>query len=227
MDRSPLQTKSLSEQVYDYLTTQIIEGTLEYGMNLSVKEIASSLGISTMPVREAIKRLETEGVVSIYPRSRCLLRTPTKKSILEAAEMRETIECYCVRRVLSMSVEPDVGGLQELLRLMGEVVGQGTESGPVGRYIRLDRLYHSELCRLSGNHYAEKFHRELNLHLNMTFIYGLGVPPDLVETYEQHRRISDHIARREEAAVLLLEEHLALSRRNIEHGALFASLPSG
>lgn len=225
MSTFELQTKSLSEQVYEHLTNRIIDGSLEYGQTLNIKEIAAGLNVSAMPVREAIKRLEFEGVVAIHPRSRCVLRMPTRESILAAVDMRQTIESYCIEAILHAQTLPSLRGLEQLLEQMESVVGSKTgERERLRRYIDLDRRFHSELCRLSGNQYAVKFHRELYLHLNMTYIYGLGSPPNLGETFNQHRRIVEHLSRRDAAAPRLLEQHLAASRRNIISGPVLETL---
>ena len=78
---SPIFTTSLVDQVYEYLLDQIVSNKLSYGDNLNIKEISEKLGISTMPVREAIKRLEYDRVVEVKPRSSCQIRTPDKEEI--------------------------------------------------------------------------------------------------------------------------------------------------
>ena len=59
---------SLSDQVYAYLTNKIITGELKFGDRLNIKEIASRLQVSSMPIRDAIKRLEQDRVVVVNPR---------------------------------------------------------------------------------------------------------------------------------------------------------------
>lgn len=223
MDDFELQTKSLSEQVYEYLTNQIIDGAFDYGRTLNIKEIAAGLRTSTMPVREAIKRLENEGVVAVHPRSHCVLRMPTKDSILSASDMRKVIESYCVGRILA-DHSADTGRLRNLLDEMRTTLAEPDDQTRLRGYIALDRLFHSELCRLSRNPFAEKFHRELNLHLNMTFIYGLGRPPRLKETFEDHQQIVDCLAGYDTDALRVLDRHLAASRRSISQGDAFRSL---
>lgn len=223
MNGFELQTKSLSEQVYEYFTNQIIDGAFEYGSTLSIKQIAADLKTSTMPVREAIKRLQNEGVVTVHPRSRCVLRMPTRESILAASDMRAVVEAYCIGRVIEDRKE-DIGPLRELLEKMEGAMALGEEQERLRSYITLDRLFHSELCRLSGNQFAEKFHRELNLHLNMTFVYGLGRPPNLEDTFADHRRIVDCLSRSDPEAARVLGRHLEASRRSISDGATFRSL---
>ena len=82
-NKTPIFTKSLVDQVYEHLLDQIISNKLYYGDNLSIKDISEEFGISTMPVREAIKRLEYDRVVEIKPRSSCHIRTPDATEIAQ------------------------------------------------------------------------------------------------------------------------------------------------
>ena len=64
-------TPSLVDRVYTHLLNRIIMGAIRYGEAISIKAVAAELSVSSMPVREAVKRLEFEGVVTIKPRSAC------------------------------------------------------------------------------------------------------------------------------------------------------------
>ena len=83
-----IDTSSLVDRVYQHLLNQIITGMVKYGDSINLKKVAAELSVSTMPVREAVKRLEFEGVVSIKPRSSCRVRIPSRRMILEVYELR-------------------------------------------------------------------------------------------------------------------------------------------
>ncbi|MCK9288376.1 MAG: GntR family transcriptional regulator, partial [Sphaerochaetaceae bacterium] len=70
-----IEKRSLAEQVYHYLCDSIIGGRFNYGDTLSTKQLADELSVSMMPIREALKRLEVDGLVEIKPRSMCVLKT--------------------------------------------------------------------------------------------------------------------------------------------------------
>jgi DNA-binding GntR family transcriptional regulator len=84
--------RSLSQQVYDHLVDQIIHGQIKYGDTLNIKAMARQFGVSAMPIRDAIKRLETENIVAVRPRSNCYIRKPTAQTTLQAVESREMLE---------------------------------------------------------------------------------------------------------------------------------------
>ncbi len=215
---------SLGERVYRHLCDQIIEGNIGYGETLNIKLIARELDVSSTPAREAIKRLEMEGVVTIKPQSTCLVRIPTRKSILNALDMRELLEVYCVETVYP-TVEPErLAALQEIIRSMERIVEKRGQPRQVRDYIKQDRAFHTELCRLAQNDFIDKAYRETSLHLNMGFIYNVAVPPDIEGTYRDHVQIAEALARHSNQAVITIREHLRRSRQNIFGGALFSSL---
>ena len=99
--KSPLFTQSLVDQVYEYLLEQIITNKLSYGDNLNIKDLSEKLGISTMPVREAIKRLEYDKIVDVKPRSSCQIRVPEHEEIVQLYEVREGLEKMAIELFLT------------------------------------------------------------------------------------------------------------------------------
>lgn len=220
-----LDTRSLGEQVYQYLCNLIIEGRLNYGETLSIKATAQELKVSPMPVREAIKRLELEGVVTIHPRSRCIIKTPTKKLIQDALEMRELLETFCIESIYRTVNPQDLDTLYHILENMRTIVARGQGPEEVKEYIRWDREFHTELCRLTNNEYLIKFYREISLHLNMNYIYNIAIPPDIATTYEHHTHIVRALAHHSPDAIGLMKIHLERSKKNVLEGPRFANFP--
>ena len=219
-----IEYPSLSDVVYEHLSKQIIEGKIKYGEKLNIKAISEQLSVSTMPVRDALKKLEMENVVKIKPRSNCFVTIPTKKSILDAVDMRELLELHAVELSLRKIFEKDLQPIVEIVDEMGTIIDGTPDVDKTNRYIYLDLLYHTELCKLAGNDYLEKFYREVNLHLNMTFIYRIGIPPDVKESYADHKQIANKLSKNSPESLDLLEDHLERSRGHIIQGELFRSL---
>jgi DNA-binding GntR family transcriptional regulator len=208
---------SLAEQAYRHLCNRIIEGSIDYGESLNIREIAAALRMSSMPVREALKRLEIEGVVTIKPRSVCRVKIPTRQSILSALEMRELLEIHCVETHYP-TVTP--AELRNLRRVVETMKGIARERKPqVKRYIEVDREFHTQLCAIAGNGYIDKSYRETSLHLNMRHIYNLSVPPDIRRTYREHAELVDALSRHSREAVSIIKGHLARSRGHVLQGS--------
>lgn len=207
---------SLSQRAYNRLVDQIIRGRIRYGDKLSIKAIARQFGVSPMPVRDAIKRLEAENIVAVRPRSNCTVRMPTEETILQAVESRQMLELFAVQKVYRTVCEPDLRRLKRIIDLMAEVVATTRQhNGIIPGYIELDHQFHAEICRLAGNEYVERFYRETSLHLSMSFRYGLSMCHGMRATFEEHKAIYRHLASNSQRAVTALRGHLEQSRKNI------------
>jgi DNA-binding GntR family transcriptional regulator len=215
---------SLSERVYDVLCNQIIDGKIRYGEKLSIKDLARKLNVSTMPVRDALKKLEMERVVQIKPRSNCIVTVPTKKSILDAFAMRMLLEIHALRMIPDGVEAEALAVLEKIVADMEALIQSDATEERMRRYIHLDFLFHTRLCALAGNEYLKKFFYEVNLHLNMTFIYRIAAPPDIRLTFRDHKQILELLEGNDAEAAALLEKHLERSRRNMMAGEVFRSL---
>lgn len=166
-----IDTRSLVDRVYEYLLTQIVTGEFKYGDIVNIKKVAEQLKISTMPVREALKRLEFERIVEIRPRSSCRILKPSRKLIREVYELREVIELYAAtshkRRGDPARYERLHAIVEEMRRLDGEPDIAVREK----QAIALDRAFHSEICALADNGFMNDINRQINLHVNMTLIH--------------------------------------------------------
>ena len=158
-----IEYPSLSDRVYEYLSKQIIEGNIKYGEKLNIKVISEQLNVSTMPVRDALKKLEMENIVRIKPRSNCIVAFPTKKSILDAAEMRELLELHAAKLIYQTITASELRPINEIVGNMEKLTKGSPTKDQTNRYIYLDLLFHTELCNLAGNEYLIKFYREVNL----------------------------------------------------------------
>ena len=219
-----IEYPSLSDRVYEYLCNQIIEGNITYGERLNIKKTSEQLNVSVTPVRDALKKLEMENVVHIKPRSNCIVTVPTKKSILDAFAMRELLELHAVELIYQTIARKELSPMGAIVSDMETITKGERTRDQISQYIHLDQLFHTELCTLAGNEYLQKFYREVNLHLNMTFIYRIGIPPNIGETFEDHKRIVEKLTENSSESLELLEAHLELSKSHIVNGELFHSL---
>lgn len=84
--------KTLREVVFDYLRQSIVEGKLEPGKRLMEIQLAEQLGVSRTPIREAIRKLELEGLVVMVPRKGAYVADLSVKDVMEILEVRGALE---------------------------------------------------------------------------------------------------------------------------------------
>jgi DNA-binding GntR family transcriptional regulator len=214
--------------VYAYLTNKIITGELKFGDRLNIKEIASRLQVSSMPIRDAIKRLEQDRVVVVNPRSTCMIRTPSKQDVLDAIDARRMIEHFAVELVYRHVRLSDLSGLDAILERMEPIAAEdsnGSSTSHLQQYIDLDREFHSELCSLSRNDYVRQFYTIVNIHLSMSFSYGCGACHGASATYKEHRMLVEYLKAHSSEALDVIDTHLMKSRENIMREPTFQTLP--
>lgn len=219
--------ESLSDQVYEYLADQIITGEIAYGERLNIKQIAAQLNVSSIPIRDAIKRLEQEKVVVVLPRSHCYVRIPTKKATLDAIDSRRMIELFVINTVVQTVTPEELEPLDQVvdaMRPLAEASQEREDHRGVSKYIELDRKFHTDLVALSRNEYIIEFYKQVSMHLSMSFSYGIGVCHGIASTFEEHATILERLHNHDSRAAEVLEHHLLKSRENILREARFQSL---
>jgi DNA-binding GntR family transcriptional regulator len=136
---------NLTTLAYKSIKDHIWEGDLDEGARLTEEQLSKMLGISKSPVREALNRLEAEGLVRIEPRRGAYVRVFSAKEIEDLYEIREVLETHVVETV---EVTPElVAQLWESVRQMERYF----QAGEKYRYLEEAGNFHSLLARGTGN----------------------------------------------------------------------------
>ncbi|MCD6183152.1 MAG: GntR family transcriptional regulator [Thermovirga sp.] len=118
-----IMTKSLREQVYEYLRRKLNTGELKPGAFLNLNEMSAKLGISKTPLREALIQLELEGFVVFYPRRGIMVNPLTKKDIRHAYEIIGALEAAVILSNFDkLRSDENIRKLEEENKLMREAL---------------------------------------------------------------------------------------------------------
>lgn len=112
------QPLSLSAQAYATILRRILKGTIPIGGELSRRKLAVELGMSILPVSEALQRLTNEGLVESRPRVGTRVRVPTPTDVRERYEVREALECQTARLFCRVATS---GDRTELVQVAGQL----------------------------------------------------------------------------------------------------------
>lgn len=115
---APVNTNTLSQQVYSHLRAGILDNTYPPGTPLPEEAMAAKLSVSRVPVREALRRLAAEGLVVIKPRQGATVTDLTPKQFLDAYQVREALEVLAVRLAVPRLTPEDLDQLDDLQRAM-------------------------------------------------------------------------------------------------------------
>ncbi len=116
-DLEPLSAESdepIERQVYLALRRSMMSGSILPGARISGRSIANALGVSSMPVREALKRLESDGAVSSSAKSAFIVNYPTLKEFKEILRIRLQLEMMLAREATPLISDADVGRVEWL-----------------------------------------------------------------------------------------------------------------
>ncbi len=142
-----LEKKSLREQALSALRTAITSGELEPGRHLVETELSDMLQISRGTLREALRQLEQEGLLTAGPRGRLSVRHLDGKEIRDIFAVRAALESLAVRTLCEL---PDRALVISSLRSAVDAMAAAAESSLQER-IESDLEFHRTLCRLTGN----------------------------------------------------------------------------
>jgi DNA-binding GntR family transcriptional regulator len=210
-DETASETQSMQLMVADRLRARIIAGELETGVGLSEIALAAEYGVSRTPVREALKQLQTEGLVEIRPRVGTFVSTPTRSDMVELFQMKEILEGAAARLFAARGEIPELVALRANVARSDEAVARDDVDG----YTELVGEFHDLIVRGSGN-------RKLRTHYTMLMnqlayprlvATSLSRPGRLVESDAEHGRVLAIITAKDEStAERLMREHVRASQ---------------
>lgn len=193
---------------YLRLLDEIRSGALPPGSRLTETEIAERLKISRTPVREAIRRLEAEGLVNHMPRAGAAVRRLSYPEIMELYEMRVVLEGTAARLAARSASEVEI---EELAAINAEMAAA---SGDGAALSRLNRQFHTRLIDAARNRFLV---RSVNTVQTTLLIIGPSTLEEAARAREataEHQGVVDALARRDgDAAEALMRRHMEAAQR--------------
>ena len=139
---------SLKDRIYDALKETIADMNIYEGEGeprLDERQLSEDLGVSRTPVREAIARLEQEGLVRIVPRRGVFVARKTKQEVLEMITVWAALESMAARLITENASDQEIAGLRELFTT---VEGDRIQAN-IDEYSTMNIRFHQAILRLS------------------------------------------------------------------------------
>ncbi|ESR25527.1 GntR family transcriptional regulator [Lutibaculum baratangense] len=196
---------SRGEIAYQKLKQAIQDGTLPPGTRVREVEIADRLSISRTPAREAIRRLESEGLISFVPRHGAIISRLDHQQTMELYDLREVLEGTAAAFAARHASAAEIEELEEM------VASEEAIRGDPHQLAELNRLFHSALYRAAHNRYLER--SLINLRDSMALLGGtsLRVEGRYETAHAEHLETIQAVAARDP------ERADAAARRHIRH----------
>jgi DNA-binding GntR family transcriptional regulator len=207
-----LKRLSLAEQAYKTLLEQIISGKRPVGEKLTEEGLCKTFGISRTPAREALVRLEREGLVERILRSGWRVSAPDKNQVIDLFECRREIECLALRHAIE---NIPFAKLQELKNLLEDDTKDVRK-----RSLRADEELHASIAFYCGNKYLTDILDRLRKQTAPYRFYRTEKLNSDELLQERIKLLDSILERKLESALILLSEHIAQGARLFKKEAL-------
>lgn len=185
--------KPLREVVFENLREAILKGRLQPGERLMEVQLADKMGVSRTPIREAIGRLELEGLVVTTPRRGTYVADCSPQDIANTFEIRGTLEALAAQLAAQRATPLESVALQETLcQIEAAITAQEME-----QVVRLDGKFHSLLYKASHNQQLMQILHNLRGQILRYRAITLATPGRMNFVLEEHRGIAEAIVLRD------------------------------
>ncbi len=138
LDNAPLVRETLQEQLYDRLRSALAGGAFQPGESVTIRALAEQFDTSTMPVREALRRLVSESSLEMLPNRTVRVPPLSSARLVELCRIRRALESLAAELAAEHLTDPEVLSLEGYCRVMSGAIGAGEPS----RYLAAHRSFH-------------------------------------------------------------------------------------
>jgi DNA-binding GntR family transcriptional regulator len=208
--RAVKRAPSLRDQVYDRLRAAILTGDLPPGAPLVEAEIAASLSASRTPVREALMRLETEGMIEPRGMRGSVVRELRRDEIDCLFEIREALETLAARRASRRMTERDIAAFRKLVERMRLSVDDAAAMA------RLGTEFHDRILALADGDRLKRMLGDLRADIQPWRAIGLANAERRRESALEHGAMVEAMVAKDEAAIVAVTaRHILNARRAV------------
>lgn len=203
---------SLAEQAADVIVTGIYSGALEPGARLYEKDLAHRLNMSRVPLREALKILEAQGIVESIPHRGSRISLFGDERANQIVEARIALERIAVTAAApKFKADPSLAADLDRHIARMETAAAWLDWVAISK---ADLNFHREICRVSGNEIVGKLWESLARHVFIVFGHEKRSSEDAADLGAQHRRLRDLLIAGDAAALQTeIEAHILRLRR--------------
>ncbi|MDI3481562.1 MAG: hypothetical protein PWQ97_1217 [Tepidanaerobacteraceae bacterium] len=204
--------KPLRDVVFEAIREAIITGELKPGERLMEVQLAEEMGVSRTPVREAIRKLELEGLVVMIPRKGAYVAGLSLKEAADVFEIRESLEGLAAALAAERITDEELETMEKILSSVQKAV----EGGDVETIIKKDAEFHQILFAATRNHRLAQIINNLKEQIDRFRVQSFTNPARIKSILQEHRSIVNAIkARDANMAEKLTREHIEKVENNV------------
>ena len=203
---------SLVEDAYASLLSAIAEARLGPGTPLSQNKLAVHLGVSRTPVREALLRLERDGLVQRKPDVGFVVAAITPEEVNEACDLLEVLDTFVYLRAAKALDAEELG---VLLDLASQLVGHA-EAGDAAAWKDADRRYHAIVMQGAGNRFVAEYLQQVRRRVQRFWMVKPHFDGRLRGCSQDHVALAQAMVDQDESVMsAYIHDHIERLRRNV------------
>ena len=205
VDPTPLRPSSLHEEVATRLRSMVFERRLAPGQWVDELALARDWQISRTPLREALKVLAAEGLVTLVPRQGCRVTEMSEDDADELFPVMALLEGRCAFEAVRRAGAEEIRQLSRL----HDALELTAAAGDIDGYYRANHDFHSQVQRLAGNRWLDRAINDLRRFLRLLRGRQLNQPGRLAASINEHRALMDAMQQGDAArAERVMHDHL-------------------
>ncbi|MEI3219191.1 MAG: GntR family transcriptional regulator [Lachnoclostridium sp.] len=209
------QDRSLRGKVFRKLREDILSGVYKEHDELREIIIGEELGVSRTPVREALRQLELEGLVTIIPNKGAYVTGITPKDVHDIYKIRSMLEGLCARWATRNITDDQIEELEEII-LLSEFHLRKASHGKAEQVSELDGKFHKVLYEASNSRILEHVLSDFHKYVQVARTMSVGAKDRAEKSIAEHRGILDAIKNKDaDLAEQLANEHIMKVMENL------------
>ena len=206
-----MESRPIREIAYEVLKHAIITGEIPAGERIVETDYAERLHISRTPLREALRKLERDGLVEYVLRRGVVVRAFTIADVEEIYTIRNALEMLTLPAIIRNATEEDVAGLKERLREMDEVMAHGD----IETLSPMARAFHSQLTALCRQNRILRVIEGQDEFITRFSAMAIRQETRRSQAHEEHYKLVEYVEKRDlEHLEKLMRKHIERSKEN-------------
>lgn len=209
----PITRVTIVQEIVERLRERILSNELKEGDTLRQEALAEAFSVSRMPVREALKELEGEGLVIFHPHRGATVSRLERPDVEELFDLRILIECELIERAIPAATEVDWDNCHRAIALMEDAYNRHD----VVKWGQVNWDFHMSLYRPANRARSLAIVNNLNLNIDRYVRIQLSLQDTAIDrAKDEHRQLLQlYQARKKREASALLRRHLIGARNDL------------
>lgn len=204
--------RSLPETLYADLREDILSGRLENGSRITEQSICDRLNVSRTPVREALSRLEAEGLIRTEKNRGAFVCGFSETELTDLLELKKSAELIAISRAVENADKQDLAELDELFEFMEFY----TDKNDISRMTTINSAFHKMIYHASHDRFLERQLDQYQLYIDELYLENYYAPGYLRNVLSEHRAIYDALKKRDaQAGAKAILAHLDATEKRL------------